>query len=169
MTRIPDNVLDILVICSGNMCRSPMAAAQLRAKLQEAEVRGVAVRSAGTIAPPGYPASPDAVAVAEAHGLDISYHRTTPLSVDLLRRADLVLAMDRDRHLEIVRQLEPSAMSKAFLLSEFADAGPEKGATIPDPIGTTYAFYDLIFHKMGGMLDNLVTVLKSQQPDDSVE
>ncbi len=166
---LPRPVLDVLVVCSGNMCRSPMAAAQLRRTLQEMKVPGIGVRSAGTIAQAGRPASPEAVEVAEAHGLDITHHRTTPLTPDLLRRADIVLVMEKERHVDAVRALDPGAIGKTFVLSEFADDGPEKGETVQDPIGTTYAFYELIFKKMDAMLDNFVALLKEQNTNDNTE
>jgi protein-tyrosine-phosphatase len=159
MTRpLPASITDILVVCSGNICRSPMAAAYLRAELVNAGVRGVIVHSAGTIAAAGNPASPEAIEAAEEHDLDISYHRSTPLTRELVRRADLILAMEKD-HVEAIRALEPSAADKSFVLSEWLDE-PQRGADIPDPYGMAFPFYELVFARLRQAIDRLVVKLK---------
>jgi protein-tyrosine phosphatase len=82
----------LIVICTGNICRSPMAEALLRARLGNRVQR---VISAGTGALVGYPADPLAVEVAQAHGLDLSEHRAQQATLPLLSSMDLVLTLDR--------------------------------------------------------------------------
>lgn len=82
----------ILLVCTGNICRSPMAEALLRERLKGS---GHEVRSAGTAALLGHPADPMAIEVAARAGLDIREHRARQLSRAMLSSADLVLAMDR--------------------------------------------------------------------------
>ena len=151
------SISDILVVCSGNMCRSPMAAAILRAALQDAGVRGIRVHSAGTIAASGGSASVDSINVCAQYGLDISYHRTTTLNAELVRQAGLILVMEQ-KHKERVIDLLPEAAHKTFLLSEFAD-GALRDKNLPDPIGTSPVFYEQLFDMMQPMIDNFVRLL----------
>jgi protein-tyrosine phosphatase len=118
-------VINILVVCSGNICRSPMAAAILRAHLDEFGVNAK-VLSAGTMAWEA-PATMDAVMVMRERGLDITGHRSRALDVDAIASADLILGMTRD-HVGRVVRLVPEAAGRAFLIGEFvrlaARAGP---------------------------------------------
>ena len=155
---------DVLIVCSGNMCRSPLAAAELRRALLEAGVRGTRVHSAGTVASAGVAASEPAIEVAEHEGLDISYHRSTPLSQDLIHRSDLVVVMEKE-HLNEVLRLAPEAGGKSILLSEFA-AGAERGKDVTDPYGASYVFYEQIFFYMKPMLARLARWLSGQEPKD---
>lgn len=157
-TRLPEKVWDILVVCTGNMCRSPMATAALRAKLVAAGIAGVIVRSAGTNTTNGVAATPDAIEVAESRDLDISYHRSKQLDEKMLRQTDLILVMEKPRHFDAIAAIDPDAVDKTFLLSDFAD-GPWRGDSIPDPIGMSYGLYELVFDRMSEMLDGLVEKL----------
>jgi protein-tyrosine-phosphatase len=158
---LPQNLLEILVVCTGNMCRSPMASAQLRAALQREGIQGVMVSSAGTMSGAGGPASPEAIDTAEEHDLDISYHRTKPLTPEALRRADVVLVMEKTQHVDAVRALDPDALDKTFLLSQFSD-GLDKGESVADPIGMPLGYYEMVFVKMAKMIDSLVAELKKR-------
>lgn len=155
------SIRDILVVCTGNMCRSPMAAAQLRVALLDAGIRGVRVHSAGTFAESGAPASPKAITVAAEYHLDISYHRTTPLSADLIEKADLILVMER-KHLETILKQAPEAKPKVFMLSHFAE-GTEKGRDVLDPIGTSAIFYEKVLISIQMMVYNLAEMLMAQK------
>lgn len=92
----------ILVVCIGNICRSPMAQALLRQSLP-----GVSVISAGIGALSGYPADPSAVEVMAHHGIDISEHRAQQLTGSLVSRADLILVMDGAQKQEIQSRHPP--------------------------------------------------------------
>jgi len=157
----PGEIHDILVVCTGNICRSPMVSAQLRVALIAAGVRGVRVHSAGTIAVDGHQASIEAIEVSAEHGLDIAYHRSTALTGDLVRQADLILVME-ERHINLIANKIPNATKKTFLLSDFAD-DRDKGMDITDPLGTTIAFYDQVFKKTEQMVVKVVEYLKAGQ------
>jgi len=128
-------VYTILLVCTGNTCRSPMAQALLREILAR---RGVEARvlSAGIAASAGGSASPEAVQVMQEHGLDLSGHSTTPLTVALIDEADVILTMS-ERHKEAVRAMKPQAIEKTFCLTEFVG---ETG-DVEDPFGRDVEAY----------------------------
>ena len=135
----------ILFVCTGNTCRSPMAAGIARAVAAERGLTDVVIESAGAGAnpfPPGVPMpeigpSDGALLVALEHGVDLGAHRAQPLSRELVSAADLVLAMG-DRHL--VRIVELGGAGKAFLLTDFASHG-EHVRAVADPFGGDLAAY----------------------------
>jgi len=115
----------ILTVCTGNICRSPAAEHLLRRRLQAAGWEG-RVTSAGLDAMVGHPADETTVAMLEARGIDVSGHRARQLTVDSLRRADLVLVMER-QHRDHIVAIDPTARGETFLLCHWTDA------EVPDP------------------------------------
>lgn len=126
-------------MCGGNTCRSPLAAALLRAA---AAARGVAVEvaSAGTDAFEGMPASPHAVAAARELGAEIGPHRARRLSREMVAAADLVLTMTR-RQRQAVADLVPSAADRVLTLKEFAFGGAKQWGDVDDPFGRPLEAY----------------------------
>jgi protein-tyrosine phosphatase len=135
-----------------------MAAGLLRQELVKAGLRGIVVHSAGTIADLGSPATPEAIDVMDAHGLDITYHRATPLTRELTRRADLIVVME-SAHLEAVRRLDPEAVDKTLLLGESAD-DPQRSGEINDPYGMPYSYYETTFHRLRKAIARLIEDLR---------
>ena len=121
----------ILVVCTGNICRSPMAEGLLKSMLPEAGWKDMAVRSAGAAAWPGHPASPEAVEAMQEMGIDIRQHEATLLDADLVNESDLILVMG-SHHRQCVVGISPQADTRTHLISEFG-AVPRDG--IADPIG----------------------------------
>lgn len=112
-------MLDILTVCTGNICRSPLAAQLLATRLADL---GVTVSSAGTRARGGTPMTPEAQALAADRGVPSSLsvdHAARYLTPAHVAAADLVLAMTRDHRREIV-ELDPSRVRTAFTVREFA-------------------------------------------------
>lgn len=128
----------ILAVCSGNICRSPLAEQLLRAGL--AGVEGVTVGSAGTIALVGEGMPSEALALSLRLGAtDAAAHSARQLDEQLIRDADLVLGLSRE-HRRAVVELVPAATRRAFTLREFAhlaaavtDADLDEAAS---PLGT---------------------------------
>ena len=118
----------VLVVCTGNSCRSPMAEGWLNRKLAG---KGWQAESAGVAAWDGAPASPEAVAAMREIGIDISGHRSRALTRPRVAGADLILAMTEDHRREIARRF-PEAAGKVFLLDSF---GPGPAQDVADPVG----------------------------------
>jgi protein-tyrosine phosphatase len=114
----------ILVVCLGNICRSPVAEFLFRRELGERDIR---VGSAGLGALVGRPMEGHAAELLQGHGIDPSEHRARQLEPSMLREADLILTMER-RQLNSVVRLAPEASGKVFLFDKWHDGGD-----VPDP------------------------------------
>ena len=108
----------ILIVCEGNVCRSPYVAGVLRAGLDAVAPGQFHVSSAGTTAVAGMPVFPRSAAAAAHHGVDLGGIVSTPLTARLLDRADLVLTMERT-HRAAVLDLAPALLRRTFTLREF--------------------------------------------------
>ena len=124
----------LLILCTGNICRSPLAAARLQQAL-DAAGRDVEIRSAGLGALPGYPADPKARTVAEARGLDVSKHVARQLDADLVDWAELILVMDRDQRRFLIEQA-PFIAGKVRLFGHWV------GEEVPDPYLEELAIFE---------------------------
>jgi len=153
------SAFNILFVCTGNTCRSPMAtglfrkylAQKLGCTVDQLEKIGYKICSAGTMAAVGWPASPEAVEVCKAKGADISGHRSAVLSARLIRQSDVVYTMCRQHH-DYVLELCPDAADKCFLLSHTME--------IPDPVGGSEKDYyysaELIEKAIGKRISELI-------------
>lgn len=129
---------EVLIVCSGNTCRSPLAAALLAAQLDRAGMADrVQVTSAGTSAWDGAPASEGSYLVALERGLDLSPHRARMLTPEMVRRADLVLTMS-EGHSRRVADL--GGAHKVHTWGRYAGR-PDAPAEITDPYGGDVSDY----------------------------
>lgn len=149
----------IMVVCTGNTCRSPMGEALLRHRIAEAkgwseselEKKGIQVVSAGIAAMPGSLASPQSVEVMEKFGLDIEDHSSQPVTPHLVQFADLILTMT-DRHRHALVSHWPSAAGRTFTLRR--DQGD-----VSDPIGMPVEHYQACAEQIDENIKQWVKIL----------
>ena len=122
----------LLLVCSGNLCRSPMAAALAQAHADRVGVE-VEILSAGTLGLVDRPANAKAVGVCREIGLELGAHRSRALTPELVQWADRVLVMELGHAVWIRAAVEDLPEDKVMLLGGFAGLGD-----IADPIGSWF-------------------------------
>ena len=126
--------LRVLFLCTGNLCRSPLAAAMfmVEAKLKGVEAR-LAVSSAGTHARDGQGCPPPLLEIAATYGLDLSPHRSRRFVAEDFTAQDAIVALDLGHldHLNFMRP--PQATAQQVLLLSGVDAAGT--IEVPDPFG----------------------------------
>ena len=124
-------IRQVLFVCTGNICRSPLAAAMLRRALDERDLRDVEVTSAGTGAWDGAPASEGAYLVGLESGLDLSGHRARLLTREVVEASDLILTMARHHR---ARVDELGGEGRVFVFGEYGGKQSDE-AEVSDPFG----------------------------------
>ncbi|MEO6847499.1 MAG: serine hydroxymethyltransferase [Chthoniobacterales bacterium] len=124
----------VLFICTGNVCRSPMAEAIFKKMVRGRS--GMKVLSAGVSAFPGQPASPDAVTVLREEGIDLSAFRSQPVTEELVEDATWIFVMTNE-HRRLLELYFPEIEEKIHLIREFESGEKD----VPDPIGMGRATY----------------------------
>jgi protein-tyrosine phosphatase len=175
-------VLTVLFVCTGNICRSPLAEGFLADRSHRFLDDAVVARSAGTWARGGDPPVHESVLVARERGIDISHQRCAPLTAQKVRRADLIVGMTEEHVEEIVR-LDPGAAEKTFTLKELASIlstmpppapgadprpriteaddrrSPEHRGDVRDPLGLGEATYRDVAWEIEAAVDGIVAGL----------
>ena len=130
--------LRVLIVCTGNTCRSPLAAVALLDELGPDRER-VEVSSAGTAAWEGQPASATTIELAAQEGFDLASHRSRRLTPALARAADLILVMERE-HARAVQALGGDPL-RTHVVSEWPEPG-EPTLPVSDPFGASREAYE---------------------------
>lgn len=139
-----DVILSIIFLCTGNTCRSPMAAWILKNKLGADLILNVEVASRGTDAQNGIPMNDFAVEVLLEKGYRVGPHMSQRLTEADIRAADIIYCMER-YHLERVREMSDKNVAKMF--------SPD-GEEVPDPIGHQLSFYRIVREMIEHIIDN---------------
>jgi tRNA threonylcarbamoyl adenosine modification protein (Sua5/YciO/YrdC/YwlC family) len=155
----PDRPAHILLVCTGNTCRSAMAEGLARKMFSARGLGSIRVRSAGTCAMGGQPAAPWAQEVAqEEAGIDLSGHRARQLTQENLREADLILAMALS-HARYIAGMGQQFARKTYLLTSFSSSHGGDPEDIPDPLGGPRRAYQQAFRRIKRELERIVPAL----------
>lgn len=125
--------MNILFVCTGNTCRSAMAAAIMNKIAAENDL-DIRIESAGVFAEIGQSASENAVKALEKYGIDLSQHRTQPVTDELIEKSDIILTMT-EGHKMLLSQM---AKDKVYTLLEFTGSDGD----ITDPYGGDLEEYE---------------------------
>ena len=148
----------VLFVCTGNICRSPTAERLFQRLLPEEYT--MEVGSAGVHAIEGNPALRDTVSATREMGLDLSDHRARLLNLDMIRSADLILAMEASHCADVLRK-DPDAGGKVLLLGCYSRAHDAPNREIEDPYGASLDMYRRCFAEIRDCVENLMNVLLS--------
>lgn len=157
-TRFPWRVNRVLVLCKGNICRSPFAAQFLHSRSAVLQVP-LEVVSAGLETTPGKEAHPFARQMCRQYGIDLDRHRTMSVTAESVERADVILVMEPDQKRQLAERF-PDARRKTFLLGDFSSVPIRE---IRDPFGGTpqefAECYGIIEEACGGFLHRVAKAL----------
>ena len=147
------NIRSILFVCTGNTCRSPLAAGFLKKLLERNSLRRIEVGSAGLTAFPGSPASFQALGVARENSLSLENHQARLVTPPLIDQADLIVVMEPGHRRQLLDR-HPQAADKILLLRHFARYGSrERG--IADPYGLNLEVYRFCFEDIKECVESL--------------
>lgn len=135
----------ILLVCTGNSCRSVMAGGLLQKMLKgKGDYK---IMTAGTIAIKGMQPTAETIQVMSEQSIDVSHHQSSPLNDELIDEADIILVMEQ-AHKENILRRRPAAKDKVHLLNEFGRIKKEHKLVdpdVPDPVGRSLEFYRRVF------------------------
>ncbi|MCI3946245.1 low molecular weight phosphotyrosine protein phosphatase [Pseudomonas syringae] len=145
---------NVLVLCVGNVCRSPMAVAMMQQRLN---TTALCVRSAGIAALSGSPIDPAARSVLDSHGVQLRDHAASQVSREQLQRADLILLMEQ-AHVRDVLKSAPEVRGRTFLMGRWQ--GP---LDIVDPYRRPLSAFEQTYAQLSRCIDDWLPHLQSEE------
>ncbi len=150
----------VIFVCTGNICRSPMAEVILRERWKNAGFDGLTVSSMGIHGLESKPASSLAQQICAENGIDLSRHRSRPLVPDEIRDADQVLSME-GIHQEFLSLFFPQFTEKFALLGAWPEV-PKRKNNIPDPMGGSIRVYKKAYTQISTHIDRIIPELSGE-------
>lgn len=151
------NTKKVLFVCTGNTCRSSMAEAIARTMAEELALTGIQFASAGTLAWPGEKAAQQAVEALAEQDIELSMHRATLLTPELVENVDLILTMT-ENHRQQILNLLPGSEKKVFTLGGYAGVPGD----ISDPYGSPVEVYRRCAEDLKALIAKAIERLKQE-------
>lgn len=160
--RLQKNKFTVTFVCSGNICRSPMAEGILKRIIGKTKYRErIHVDSAGTLPLPPSPAHDFAIQVCNDHGIDLQKHRSRHLNRSIMENSDLVLCMAQDHFTYMIKHF-PHQMNKVALLKQWQRPHQLSIPSIADPIGHKLNFYQQTFDEIFNEIKRVLPAIFSR-------
>lgn len=148
---------DIVFVCTGNICRSPMAEGLMRHRFEVAGIHSVNVTSMGIHGLDNVPATLEARQVCEENGFDISEHRSRSIVAEEIQDADFVFCMEPIQQ-KFLHTYFPWQKEQIVLLAAWPGK-PNRKSIVTDPMGKHIDVYRKIFDVISGHLDRVMAAL----------
>ncbi|MEL7649641.1 MAG: low molecular weight protein arginine phosphatase [Sedimentibacter sp.] len=156
--------MNILLVCTGNTCRSSMAEGIFKHMLKINNIDHITVSSAGLSAFEGDIANEKAIEVLKRQGIDISGHKSRQLTAKLIDDSDLILTMTAG-HKAAILKYAPGSGNKVYTLREYAGKNgrtTNRSPDIHDPYGMDYSVYESVMNEIRIEIESIINKLKEQ-------
>lgn len=155
--------MNILFVCTGNTCRSPMAEGIFISLLKDNNIDNINVSSAGISAFEGDSANEKAIYTLKNKGIDIESHMSRQLTKDIIENSNLILTMTK-AHKRMILNALPEYSNKVFTIKEYVYINNNEDLTgknldIADPFGLDYNFYEKCAEEIEEYLQKIIGML----------
>ncbi len=154
MEMVSKEIFCVMFVCTGNICRSPMAEGLLKNRIPIHMKDDIVVQSAGVGAWNGAPATELAIQVCKESQIDIADHQSQIIEPELIAGANLIFALDQG-HYTALRHYFPQYMDHIYLLKKYKNRD-HFNPDISDPINKSYEFYKNIFQEIDQEINRIL-------------